>query len=90
MTLPVLVDSIKPIFKQNPNTGSMKVRSISFLLEIIRVAWFHWELIATIKPIAGPDYTVRFNLFRSVEVTGSPAPGYTSNQARDALKEVAA
>ena len=46
--------------------------------------------VATIKPIAGPDYTVRFNLFRSVEVTGSPAPGYTSNQARDALKEVAA
>ena len=46
--------------------------------------------VATIKPIAGPDYTVRFNLFRSVEVTGSPAPGYTSNQAREALKEVAA
>jgi len=46
--------------------------------------------VATIKPIAGPDYTVRFNLFRSVEVTGSPAEGYTSDQARDALKEVAA
>jgi len=29
-------------------------------------------------------------LFRSVEVTGSPAEGYTSDQARDALKEVAA
>jgi HAE1 family hydrophobic/amphiphilic exporter-1 len=45
--------------------------------------------VATIRPIAGPDYTVRFNLFRSVEVTGSPAPGYTSDQARSALKEVA-
>ena len=46
--------------------------------------------IVTIKPISGPDYTTRFNLFRSVEVTGGPAPGYTSTQAMAALKEVAA
>jgi len=46
--------------------------------------------VATIKPISGPDYTNRFNLFRSVEVTGGPAPGFTSDQARAALKEVAA
>ncbi len=45
--------------------------------------------VATIKPISGPDYTIRFNLFRSVEITGGPAPGYTSDQARQALKEVA-
>ncbi len=45
--------------------------------------------VATIRPISGPDYTVRFNLFRSVEVTGGPAEGYTSEQARIALKEVA-
>ncbi|OQX79003.1 MAG: hydrophobe/amphiphile efflux-1 family RND transporter, partial [Bacteroidetes bacterium 4484_276] len=46
--------------------------------------------VATIRPISGPDYTSRFNLFRSVEVTGGPAEGYTSEQARVALKEVAA
>jgi len=46
--------------------------------------------LATIKPISGPDYTTRFNLYRSVEVTGAPAEGYTSDQARQALKEVAA
>jgi HAE1 family hydrophobic/amphiphilic exporter-1 len=46
--------------------------------------------IATIQPIAGPDYTNRFNLYRSVEVTGGPAPGYTSAQAMAALEEVAA
>ena len=45
--------------------------------------------VATLKPIAGPDYTTRFNLFRSVEVTGAPAPGYTSAQAMTALTEVA-
>jgi len=45
--------------------------------------------MADIKPISGPDYTNRFNLFRSVEVTGSPAPGYTSAEAMAALEEVA-
>ncbi|MHC4666019.1 MAG: efflux RND transporter permease subunit [Planctomycetota bacterium] len=43
-----------------------------------------------INEIAGPDYTNRFNLYRSVELTGGPAPGYTSAQALDALEEVAA
>jgi len=46
--------------------------------------------VATIRPISGPDYTNRFNLYRSVEVTGGPAVGFTSEQARAALKEVAA
>ena len=43
----------------------------------------------TIKDIAGPDFTNRFNLFRAIELTGGPAPGYTSVQALSALEEVA-
>lgn len=43
-----------------------------------------------IKDITGPDYTNRFNLYRSVELTGGPAPGYTSAEALSALEEVAA
>jgi HAE1 family hydrophobic/amphiphilic exporter-1 len=42
-----------------------------------------------VKDVAGPDFTNRFNLFRSIELTGSPAPGYTSAQALQALEEVA-
>ena len=45
--------------------------------------------VASIKPVSGPDYTTRFNLYRSVEVTGAPAPGYSSAQAMNALEEVA-
>ena len=45
--------------------------------------------IATIRPIVGPDYTTRFNLYRSVEVTGGPASGFTSAEAQAALEEVA-
>ena len=43
----------------------------------------------SIKEVAGPDFTNRFNLYRSVELTGGPAPGFTSAQALDALEAVA-
>jgi HAE1 family hydrophobic/amphiphilic exporter-1 len=43
-----------------------------------------------IKEIVGPDYTNRFNLYRAIELSGGPAPGYTSAQALDALEETAA
>jgi HAE1 family hydrophobic/amphiphilic exporter-1 len=45
--------------------------------------------LANVKPISGPEYTVRFNLYRSAEVTGSPAQGYSSAEALAALEEVA-
>ncbi|MEJ2594392.1 MAG: efflux RND transporter permease subunit [bacterium] len=39
--------------------------------------------------ISGPEFTYRFNLYRAAELTGSPAPGYSSAQALNALEEVA-
>ena len=42
-----------------------------------------------VRPVSGPEYTVRFNLYRAVEILGAPAPGYSSGQALDALEEVA-
>ena len=44
----------------------------------------------SIKEAAGPDFTNRFNLYRAIELSGGPAPGYTSVQALDALEAVAA
>ena len=43
----------------------------------------------SIKEVSGPDFTNRFNLYRSIELTGGPAPGNTSAQALAALEEVA-
>ncbi len=43
-----------------------------------------------VRPTSGPEYTVRFNLYRAVEILGSNAPGYSSGQALDALEDVAA
>ncbi len=45
--------------------------------------------IATVSPTYGPEYTNRFNLYRAAEVTGAPAPGFTSAQALNALEEEA-
>ncbi|MCK5781508.1 MAG: efflux RND transporter permease subunit [Flavobacteriales bacterium] len=46
--------------------------------------------LVSVKEISGPEYTNRFNLLRSVQIQGGPAPGYTSTEAMDALEEVAA
>jgi HAE1 family hydrophobic/amphiphilic exporter-1 len=45
--------------------------------------------LVDIKDVTGPEYTTRFNLYRSAEVTGVPAEGYTSEEAMSALEEVA-
>jgi HAE1 family hydrophobic/amphiphilic exporter-1 len=44
----------------------------------------------TVRTTAGPEYTVRFNLYRAVEIMGTQAPGYSSGQALAALEDVAA
>jgi hydrophobe/amphiphile efflux-1 (HAE1) family protein len=45
--------------------------------------------LVTTERTQGPEFTTRFNLFRSAELTGQPAAGYSSAQALDALEEVA-
>jgi HAE1 family hydrophobic/amphiphilic exporter-1 len=45
--------------------------------------------LLTIRPLTGPEYTNRFNLFRAAQVIGNAAPGYSSGQALAALDEVA-
>ena len=44
--------------------------------------------MVTVKRVSGPEYTNRFNLFRSIQINGSPAPGYSSGQAMAAMEQV--
>ena len=46
------------------------------------------DAISTIKDVAGPEFTLRYNEYRSAQINGSAAPGYSSNQAMNALEEV--
>jgi HAE1 family hydrophobic/amphiphilic exporter-1 len=47
------------------------------------------DTLLTTRPSAGPEFTNRFNLFRAAEITGVPAPGFSSAQALDALEQTA-
>lgn len=44
--------------------------------------------LVTVGKISGPNFVSRFNLYNSAEVIGSPAPGYSSAQALQAIEEV--
>jgi hydrophobic/amphiphilic exporter-1 (mainly G- bacteria), HAE1 family len=45
--------------------------------------------LVTLKDTAGPSVISHYNLFRSAEINGSAAPGYSSGQALAAMDDVA-
>ena len=44
--------------------------------------------LTTVENRLGPEFTMRYNLYRSAQINGAAAPGYSSNQANQALEEV--
>jgi HAE1 family hydrophobic/amphiphilic exporter-1 len=46
--------------------------------------------LVTVVDTAGPPVINHYNLFRAVEIDGSPAPGYSSGQALTAMDQLAA
>ena len=44
--------------------------------------------LTTMKPRLGPEFMLRFNEYRSAQINGSAAPGYSADQATAALEEV--
>jgi HAE1 family hydrophobic/amphiphilic exporter-1 len=44
--------------------------------------------LTSIKPRLGPEFTLRFNEYRSAQINGSAAPGFSADQATAALEEV--
>ena len=44
--------------------------------------------LLSVKPRLGPEFTLRFNEYRSAQINGSAAPGYSADQATAALEEV--
>src|SRR6202050_1839670 len=44
--------------------------------------------LTTIKPRLGPEFTLRFNEYRSAQLNGSAAPGFSVDQATAALVDV--
>ncbi len=44
--------------------------------------------VINVRTTAGPEFTMRYNLYRSAQINGSAAPGYSSAQAMEALEQV--
>src|SRR5438445_1830861 len=45
------------------------------------------DAISSIQEISGPEFTLRYNEYRSAQINGAAAPGYSSLQAMSALEE---
>jgi len=44
--------------------------------------------VTNVRSTAGPEFTMRYNLYRSAQINASAAPGYSSAQAMEALEQV--
>src|SRR5262249_34551534 len=44
--------------------------------------------LVNIRKTAGPEFTMRYNLYRCAQITANPAPGYSSADAMNAFEEV--
>ncbi len=45
--------------------------------------------LVTMQRTTGPEYTTRFNEYRSIEIFGTPAPGYSTGDAMNAIAATA-
>ena len=44
--------------------------------------------LVSVESRMGPEFTMRYNLYRCAQINGAAAPGYSSDQARAALEDV--
>ncbi len=44
--------------------------------------------LVTMKPVNGPEFTIRFNEYRAAQINGTLAPGYSTRHGMRALEEV--
>ena len=78
------------VFVQGEASGRVRVEDINqFYVRNNDGKMVPLSALLTTDNIQGPEFTNRFNLFRAAQVTGIPAPGYSSGQATAALEEVA-
>ena len=75
------VQADAPYRRKPENIGDVYVRSRTGTMIPL-------STLVTITSETGTEITTRFNLLRSVEINGAPAPGYSSGQALAALEDV--
>jgi multidrug efflux pump len=82
-TYSVRVQADAPYRAHAEDIGALKVRSATG--EMVPLS-----ALMNVKPSFGPERAMRYNGYLSADINGGPAPGYSSGQAQDAVKRIAA
>jgi multidrug efflux pump len=82
-TYTVRVQADAPYRARAEDVGLLKVRSNSG--EMVPLS-----TLMDVRPAAGPERAIRYNGFLAADISGRPAPGYSSGQAQDAIERIAA
>src|ERR1700724_2127821 len=80
-TWQVYIESEAPYRANTANLGQFYVRNNQG--EVLPLS-----ALARFETSSGPEFTMRYNEYRSAQINASAAPGYSSDQARAALEEV--
>ena len=82
-TYSVRVQADAPYRARAEDIGALKVRSSTG--EMVPLS-----ALMSVKPSFGPERAMRYNGYLSADINGGPAPGFSSGQAQDAVKRIAA
>jgi hydrophobic/amphiphilic exporter-1 (mainly G- bacteria), HAE1 family len=80
-TWQVYVEAEAPYRSNLENVGQFYVRNSSG-------AMMPLTALTKFESRGGPEFTMRYNEYRSAQINGSAAPGYSSDQATSALEDV--
>ena len=80
-TWQVYVEGEAPYRSNTGNLGQFYVRNVKG--EMVPLS-----ALARFQTRTGPEFTMRYNEYRSAQIIGSAAPGYSSDQATAALEDV--
>jgi len=80
-TWQVYVEAEAPYRSNLENVGQFYVRNSSGEMAPL-------SALTKFESHDGPEFTMRYNEYRSAQINGSAAPGYSSNQATAALEDV--
>jgi len=82
-TYSVRVQADAPYRARAEDIGLLKVRSSTG--EMVPLS-----ALLTVDNAVGPERAMRYNGFLAADINGGPAPGYSSHQAEDAVRRIAA
>jgi len=80
-TYRVMAQADAPFRMQADDIGLLKVRNANG--DMIPLSAF-----VTLTRSSGPDRVIRYNGFPSADISGGPAPGYSSGEATDAMERI--